>query len=190
MLKLIKSKNDSFSEIYEDMKCQFPQNELNAFAVYENLLKKEVYGLYKAFDGENAVGYCLMCTDDENSVLWLEFIAVFEQFHSMGYGKKIFSNLADNFSGFKGIYLEVESPDALLPNTLRRIKFYESLGAVKIDCSYFLPNYDGCIPLDLYFLPFGDFVPNKEMTFDTINKVFEAIHSHHSHLGEVLEKIK
>ena len=88
----------------------------------------------------------------------------------------IFDSLINQFNTYKGIYLEVEKADESVINTIRRINFYKSLGAKKLDINYFYPNKDGCIELDLYFLPFCKAeLPLKEVSFRVIKDVFNAV---------------
>ncbi len=190
MLKLVKSDINNFNEIYEDMLLQFPKSELQDFCVYENLLKKGDYLLFLAKDDGKNIGYFLLFEDKPNNSLWLDYIAVFKSFHSKGYGKTIFSLLKDSLSTYNGVYLEVEKPDQEKPDTIRRISFYENLGAKKLDCEYYYPNKDGCIPLDLYFLAFGENgLPKCDQVKDTIRMVFDSLHCHLEHVNEVFDKI-
>lgn len=182
---------DIFDDIYCDMKRQFPLQELKNRESFDKLLSDGKYCLYCAFDGECRVGYFLVFKDSMS--LWLDYIAIFKEHHSKGYGHKIFDLMKQFFAeDFNGIYLEVEKPDEREPNTLRRIKFYESLGAKKLDIDYFYPNKDGYIPMDLYFMPFktGLSMPDKTAVKSTIKTAFSALHGDIPHVREVFEKIK
>lgn len=172
------------------MTAQFPQSELQSYETYLALLKSEKYCFFKALDDQKEVGYCLLYKEDSKDFLWLDYIAVFKEFHSCGYGKKIISDLALNFPQYKGVYLEVEKPDDEAPDTIRRIRFYENLGAQRLDIVYFYPNAQDCVALDLYFLPFNSPVPSSKEAIEAVTCAFGALHSHLPHYKEVLKKIK
>ncbi|MBS4759245.1 MAG: GNAT family N-acetyltransferase [Clostridium sp.] len=191
MVNLVKSNVYEFQSVYQDMLEQFPESELNEFLVYERLLKSNSYELYLVADENKCVGYVMIYRSEDKRIVWLDYIAVFKQFHSNGYGRKIIKQLLLTFKGYNGIFLEVEKPDENNPNTIRRINFYKNLGAKKLDCIYFYPNKNGCVPLDLYFIPTGEgyIFPSKKETHCVIKDVFSTIHSHHRHLNDVLKKI-
>src|SRR5699024_9863607 len=121
----------------------------------------DFYHLYVVEDDNDAVAYVLLYKDELSGFLWIDYIAVFPEYYSKGYGRKIIAELKNTFSKSKGVYFEVEKPDTNSPDTLRRIKFYTSCGVKKLDCEYFYPNKDGCLPMDLYFLPIKNEVLSK-----------------------------
>lgn len=191
MFELKKCDTAKFKNIYFDMKKQFPQNELKDFDSIERLLKNDNYSLYIASENSVDCGYCLVYENKESRFLWLDYIAVFEECQCKGYGRKILEAIQDNSCDFDGIYLEVEKPDINDNNTFRRIRFYESLGAVKLDCNYFYPNKDGCLAMDLYYMPFTPkgVVPVYEDRMNAIRYTFSCIHSDYTHVNEILRKI-
>lgn len=191
VFELAKSDTAKFKNIFLDMKKQFPQSELKDFEAFKRLLNGNNYSLYIALDNSVDCGYCLLYENKKSKFLWLDYIAVLEKYHCKGYGQRILEFIKNNFSDFDGIYLEVEKPDINDINTFRRIKFYESLGAVKLDCRYFYPNKDGCIAMDLYYMPFTPkgTVPVSEDVMNAIKHVLSSIHSDYAHLDEVLNKI-
>ena len=58
-------------------------------------------------------------------------------------------------------------------NKYRRIKFYEALGAKKLDIDYVYPNDQGGYPMDLYYL--GKNIP--ENITEDIKYIFKILHS-------------
>ncbi len=190
-IDLKKENKDFFNTVYKDMLEQFPKTELKSFENFMNLLSTDKYRLYSAWAENTAVGYFILFVDCEQKTLWLDYIAVLKKYHSRGYGHKIFEKLKKYFAkDFNGIYLEVEKPDETNINTIRRIKFYESMSAKKLDIKYFYPNENGALPMDLYFLPFNrDKVPQKEEIINTIQKVFCSIHSDFKGLDKILAQI-
>lgn len=191
MINLKKENKDFFYTVYKDMQEQFPKSELKSFERFMELFSSDNYCLYSAWADDKAVGYFIVFIDCENKNLWLDYVAVLKKYHSRGFGHKIFEILKKYFSkDFNGIYLEVEKPDEANINTIRRIKFYESMNAKKLDIKYFYPNDDGALPMDLYFLPFKqDKVPPKEEVINTIQIVFGSIHSDCKELDTILTQI-
>lgn len=191
MVDLKKENKDFFKIAYKDMREQFPKSELKNFDIFMRLLSTDNYCIYSASTNNSIVGYFIVFKDNDTNNLWLDYIAVMKQYHSRGYGHQIFEKIKKYFANdYNGIYLEVEKPDKARPNTIRRIKFYESLNAHKLDIRYFYPNEEGCLPMDLYFLPFKEMnIPAKNKITGTIQKVFLSIHSDCKHLDNILSKI-
>lgn len=167
--------NDNFSHIYSDMLTQFPKSELKSKEHFEKLLKTPSYKAYTIKICGVSAGYVVMFVDKKNKTLWLDYIAVFKEQHSKGYGTRIFEIIKEEFSDFFGIWLEVEKPDDEVLDTLRRIKFYKKLGARLVCENYIYPNNDGGLPMDLYFLPFCNGNCEEKM-HDCIKEVFNVVH--------------
>ena len=188
-MKLVLSSNDDFFDIYSDMKIQFPVSELNEYSVYHHLLLSDKYKLYLAKENGKIIGYILLCDLIKEKFLWIDYISVFKTYQSQGYGQKIFKCLSEKYNSYKGVYLEVEKPNEYDLMSLRRIKFYKKLGAIKLDFEYFYPNKSGCIPMDLYYLPICLKQVCNEEAYEIIKKIFNSIHSHHKHMYDVLNRI-
>lgn len=191
MLSLQISDTNNFEDIYKDMLLQFPQNELKTFEVFFKLLSDKTlnYKLLLAKDNEKVIGYCLLYFDNEQNTIWIEYIAIYKEFHSFGYGSKIFETLKNTYKDYLGVYLEVEKANEDNINTLRRIKFYTRLGAKKIDCVYFYPNKEGCLEMDLYFIPFKEKMPDNQSIKTAIENIFSNLHSEIAHRNDVLKQI-
>ena len=191
MIHLKKENKDFFKTVYNDMLEQFPKSELKSFETFMQLLSMDNYHIYSASTDDIIVGYFIVFMDNEHKSLWLDYIAVLKKYHSRGFGHKIFENLKNYFvKDFNGIYLEVEKPDETNINTIRRIKFYESLNAQKLGIKYFYPNENGFLPMDLYFLPFNQVkIPEQKEIINTIQKVFRSIHTDCNDLDSILSKI-
>lgn len=181
---------NNFNTFFQDMLLQFPESELKTYETFLGLLKKDSYKLLSALDDEESVGYVIYFDDNQNKILWLDYIAVYKSFHSKGYGMKILEALKLRYKDYKGIYLEVEKPNANEINTIRRIKFYTNLGAQKLCLNYFYPNKNGSLPMDLYFMPLSySKLPDKEETLSCIQSVFNKLHCDIKHIDEVISKI-
>ncbi len=189
-LILKKADPNIFDFVYSDMKKQFPVSELKDYDAFVNLLEKTNYELLLAKMDNITIGYVIVAKDNINKVIWLDYIAILEDFHGKGYGSLIMLNLKKYYSDYNGCYLEVEKPDLTCNNTLRRIKFYKNLGAVKLDIDYYYPNKDGMLPMDLYFIAYNNFSPGKLFTQSVINNIFMLLHKNIIHYQEVLSKIK
>lgn len=174
-----KVKTENFEHIYQDMIMQFPACELKDYEEFRCLLNHNVLVCNAVFDGENEVGYVIYAILKNNNI-WLDYIAIKKEFQSKGYGRKIFE-LINN------CYLEVEKPNEDDINTLRRIKFYKSLGAKKLDLDYIYPNKDGGVKMDLYYL--GEKIPSKITINSDIKYVFNTLHSDIHNLDKILKKI-
>lgn len=183
-------KSDKFDDIYSDMCTQFPRVELKTYQRFRELFNNPCYELYVAKSKEKPAGYVIFFNDVETKTIWVDYIAVFKEFHSQGFGHKIFSALKSYFCNLYGCWLEVEKPSEKDINTLRRIKFYKSLGAVKTSCNYLYPNENGYLPMDLYFMPFGDKVFHFEKEkYTAIENAFSTLHSELGHTDDILKLI-
>ena len=189
-LILKKADPNIYDFVYSDMKKQFPESELKDYDVFINLLNKIDYELLLAKINNSTVGYVIVAKDNINKVIWLDYIAILQDFHSKGYGSLIISNLKKYYPDYNGCYLEVEKPDLTCNNTLRRIKFYKNLGAEKLNIDYYYPNKDGMLPMDLYFISYNNFSPNRLFSQSVINNIFMLLHKNIIHYQEVLSKIK
>lgn len=183
MLELKISKNYKF--VYDDMLDQFPSNELKP---YENFVKNfgNNYILYEIFDNRN-IGYIVLF--EYLDYIFIDYIAIYKEFQSQGYGSLILEKLKDIFKQKKGLLLEVEKEDINNSNTKRRISFYKKNGAELVNINYLYPNKNGYFPMDLYFIPYR----LKELNFSElkyfIKGLFDTVHSDIEHREEVLSKI-
>ena len=79
------------------------------------------------------------------------------------------------------MFVEVEIPgenQATRDQQIRRVNFYERLGARRLNIPYKLPTNDGGFPMYLYFRPSSNAhrLP-KEQIQAAIEEVFQFIHS-------------
>ena len=188
-LTLKESKN--FDVIFEDMQKQFPPEELKDIDSFKNLLTKTDYKLFILEDNSQLIGYIIFLENKQTNTIWIDYIAILQNFHSMGYGSEIFHIIKNTLKSIKGCYLEVEKPNSTDINTLRRIKFYTNLGAKKLNINYIYPNKFGGFPMDLYFMPFNKtYFPSKEEILNVIKHSFSTIHSDIENIKEIFSKIK
>ena len=191
MFYIKKAGIEEFIEIYNKyLLVQFPQAELKKLEDFIKLLSDEKcgYRFYVAKNDDITVGYTLFYEGCD--FIWIDYIAVLPQFYSGGFGRKIIKSFENTFNIVKGLYFEVEKPDEADINTIRRIKFYNSCGAEKLDCNYFYPTADGALAMDLYFLPVNkDTALTKKDLLKDISEVFGKLHFMCPKTSEILEKI-
>ncbi len=174
--------------VYPDMQQQFPPEERKPLPLLEQLISQKCYDLVVAYDNSVPVGYLLLCPTPQK-IVWLDYIAVFPQKHSNGYGTEMLQQLSSVYPTALGCLLEVEQVDPATPNTLRRIRFYESLGCQKYPFYYALPTPDGSFPMDLYLLPWRATAPDAEDIKGAILYAFNTIHQDIAHRGQIYQKI-
>ena len=175
---------DDFEFVYQDMTKQFPPCELKSYNRFHELFQS---GVYKLFLCE--YGYMLAVEEKTTNTLWLDYFAVFKQFHSQGKGSEIMRKFIEYFSDFTGCYLELEQPDGAVPDTLRRIKFYEKFGAYNLILNYFYPSKNAPYPMELYFLPFCDKKPDNKTVLLSVKNVFKILHTDVPNLDDFLHRI-
>lgn len=172
---------NNFINIYKDLCKQFPPEELKSYERFIELINSGADRVKIVTENSTNVGYVIFAEISDS--LWLDYIAIFKEYHSKGYGSRILTSLSDEFK--KGIYLEVEKPDEDEPNTLRRIKFYTNLGAKKLDYDYFYPAKNKPFPMDLYYLPYNGKLPvNVEKD---VKKLYSLLHSDIEYLNNYIK---
>ena len=185
MFKLVYSENYKF--VYSDMVKQFPVDELKSYQDFVDKFSKD-YCLYEFYDNELLVGYVVLFIDSE--YLFIDYIAIFKEFHSKGYGTKILKTLKDMFEFQKeGCFFEVEKEVESSPNTIKRVNFYKKNGAVCLNINYLYPNRDGYLPMDLYYIPYNEQLPQLSKIKAFVNNLFNKVHFDIEHKEEVFDKI-
>lgn len=168
-LNRIKKECD-FALLYEDMKGQFPIFELKSYEHFLSYLKNPNYYILKWED----YGYILIL--DVFDYIWVDYLAIFKKYHSMGFGSKILDSLKENFKNKNGIIFEVEKVDENNINTIRRQNFYIKNGAKRLDINYIFPNKEGGLNMDLFYIKLKETSPNKSLLFDIIKNIFSSLH--------------
>lgn len=178
-----------FEEIYKDMLEQFASYELKTEEKFRKLLATKEYLGRAIFCGKDIVGYVFYL--QKGNYIWIEYLAILKKYHSQGFGSSLFDSLKNVFTEAKGCFLEVELPNPDVPNTLRRIAFYERLGALLLDVDYIFPHDEIHLPMRLYFMPFGDsqVLPSRQESFDMIKKLFDLVHNEVRKKDKIYNKI-
>lgn len=184
-IEIVEGTNNDLKEVYARFKKDFAADERKDYEHLEVLMAKRKYKLlmarHKVFN--EIIGYAFVYKDDQHKVLWLDYMAIDNKFQNAGYGTLLFNKIAEsNQEGIQGIFMEVEKPDSedelRREDQLRRIQFYERLGAQRLNFNYKLPTNNGGFPMVLYFRPSPQvkLLP-KEQIKETIASAFEYIHS-------------
>ena len=145
-----------FDRVYEDMKLQFPSEELKPKCAFKKMFSTGATKLMLAERGGSIVGYFIFhCIGD---IAMLDHIAVLKQFHSGGIGTAIIDAIRCHYPELKGMFLEVEPVNPSDPQTVRRAAFYKKCGLYKVDVNYLMPAPDKkTVPMDVWFLNSSSF---------------------------------
>lgn len=187
-MKLVETKNVNPAQFYNCLKEYFPTSELKEKNALSTILQNKNYKVFNIISDNLQCGYFSFFELPDNTI-WLDYFAVNKESQSKGIGTETFKLMKKEFS-YNGCYLEVEKKDEKYINTIRRVKFYENLGAQKLDVQYFYPNISGALSMDLYFMPFqnGINLPEKSVIIRNIEKVFENIHFDIEHRHKVFQQ--
>ncbi len=166
---------DDFSQIYNDMLLQFPKEELKTYEEFIGLLKySPEYKVFHINADKDAVGYAAWLIDEEMKFLWLDYIAIYKNFHSCGFGSKSIKNFIKNYSSFKYCFFEVEKP--LTEQAIKRQKFYKNLGCQNTGMRYFFPNNYKELEMDLLYYSISGEKPDNAYINSAVRKVHKIIH--------------
>ena len=125
--KLSKILKEEFAPVYSDMTGQFPVEELKTYEHFLKYFDNDNYCFYMADD----IGYILFANID--NYIWVDYLAVFEKYRSMGFGSKILDLIKKEFKNYNGIFFEVEKVDENKINTIKRKNFYIKNDVYPID---------------------------------------------------------
>lgn len=175
-------------KIYCDLNKQFSPEELKEYDEIKQLIKDTKYELYIAKDNNEIIGYTIIARI--GAIIWLDYLAVLKDFQGHGYGSKILKKLKEKNAETKGCLLEVEKPNQIEENTIRRINFYKKFGAKKLEINYLYPTKTGGFPMDLYYIPYkvGSTPTNKEIKI-IIKNLFTLLHSNIPKLDKIYNAI-
>jgi len=188
-MQLVEDKNININALYKSLETQFPKSELKEKSVFEKILQNKNYKVFNIVSNDLVCGYFTFLEFSDNTI-WIDYFAINKSCQSKGFGTAAF-NLMKTMPVYKGCYLEVEKASIKDINTIRRIRFYENLGAIKLDINYLYPNVYGNLPMNLYFMPFGKFlgIPDKQQIIKNIEYAFENIHFDIAHRHKLLADI-
>lgn len=187
-MQILENKNPNIEKLYTKIQEQFPPSEIKEKSVFEKIIKTSGCKIYDILYENKICGFFTFCELNNKTIL-IDYFAINKEFHSMGLGTKTFEKIKSDLP-YNGCYLEVEHPDPNEINTIRRIKFYENLGAKEIKIPYIYPNKNGGLPMKLYFMPFkNNYIPTIEQTEKNIHLAFEKLHFDINNKNEIYNKI-
>ncbi len=188
-MQLIEKTHVNLDILYSELQKQFPQSELKEKNIFTEILELPNYKIFDIVNEEGInCGYFTFLELPDKTIL-VDYIAIFKEFHSKGYGSKTFECIKTELS-YQGCYLEVEKENPQDINTIRRINFYKKLGAKLLDINYIYPNIEGGLPMDLYFMPFKqDYFPKKDKILANIRFAFQKLHFDISKTAEIFNRI-
>jgi GNAT superfamily N-acetyltransferase len=196
-IEIIEGSINDLENVYPRFTTYFASDELKSYQHLKLLMSKMNYKLLLAKDPiiDEIVGYAFIYEFDRLQAIWLDYMAIENQYRGSGYGTLLFKKLTKwKQNRIRGLFIEVEIPEGnegiTGVNQLKRIRFYERLGAEKLPISYQLPTDDGGLPMYLYFWTSPDVKHlSKEQIQEAIAEVFTFIHSDIKHRDDILKKI-
>jgi GNAT superfamily N-acetyltransferase len=192
-IELLEGSIDDLKFVYKRFEREFAAKERKDYQHLISLINGGKYKLFLAKDRglNHIVGYAFVYKIDYPLALWLDYIAIDVPYQNLGYGTLLFNKIIEYCSEFLGLFLEVEIPDKEnfgFIQQLRRIKFYERLGARKLAIHYKCPTVHDGLPMYLYFWPSPcTLMLHKEQIQAAITAVFDDVHSDQPYRSEVLK---
>ncbi|MDF2854570.1 MAG: hypothetical protein K0Q87_421 [Neobacillus sp.] len=195
-IEIMEGSLEELKTLYPRLQADFAADELKDYEHLKMLVTQKNYKFMLAkhkFSSE-IIGYAFVYEIAYVNALWLDYIAIVSEFRNGGYGTIFFNKIVEyKPEGNLGLFIEVEIPEeaegATRVEQLRRIRFYERLGAKRLSINYELPTKNGGFPMNLYFRPsLTTQVLPKEYIKEAILSAFETIHSDVSGKEEILDK--
>ncbi|MED4226481.1 GNAT family N-acetyltransferase [Neobacillus cucumis] len=173
---------DDLTFIYQHFINDFAIDELKNYEQLELLITRKNYKLLLVKDrtSKEIVGYAFIYELEHLNAIWLDYMAIINKFRNRSYGTLLFDKITHYKENGLGVFIEVEIPEEGHNKEiqLRRINFYERLGAKCLPIDYEFPTKNGGFPMYLYFKPASN---NQQLTKNLIQKavieVFENIHT-------------
>jgi GNAT superfamily N-acetyltransferase len=195
-IEIIEGNLSDLKNIYEIFKTDFAAEEIKNYEQLEFLMVKQNYKLLLAKDSNlnEFIGYAFIYELNHLDAIWLDYMAIYKPYRNSGYGTLLFNKIAQLKKGGMGIFIEVEIPEVntghTRENQLNRIRFYERLGAKRLNIPYELPTNDGGLPMYLYFKPSPSvqLLP-KETISEAIIEVFEKVHWDIENKDNILKRL-
>lgn len=192
-IELVDGGKHELKDVYQQFISDFAIVELKNYEQLEFLLCRKNYKLLLAKDItiNEIVGYAFIYELKQLNAIWLDYIAVIKKYRNQGYGTVFFNEISHYNEDGLGVFIEVEIPEEShnKKNQLRRIKFYERLGAKKLHLPYLFPTNNGGFPMFLYFRPSSNIrkLP-KKLIQEAVTDVFENIHTDVKNRENILRK--
>lgn len=146
----------------------FPENEVKPLSSMYGLMDKSCYDPIIFSDNGNSIGYALMAKVPDSDFMLLDYLEIFSEYRSLGYGGKILSFLKEIYPD-KTIYIESENPVFYedKEKCIRRLKFYENNGCR--DTNVYSRIWDA----DYKNLYLSKRAPSLSENISAINRIYE-----------------
>ncbi len=147
-----------------------------------DLLRRGQYRIFSVHSQETGAyaAYLMGYPVEGERYFFLDFFAVDPAFRGGGLGKWTLLTLGAML-GVDGLFFELEIPgEAAQPHdeSVRRIAFYDRLGAHRLPVEYALMHADGSLfPMYFYYLPFAGGVPDRSSVKEAIAVAYDYTYS-------------
>ncbi len=193
-IEIVEGGLEDLKVVYERFKQDFDADERKDFHQLETLIRMKNYKLLlgKFEESGGFIGYAFVFELEKIDALWLDYLAIHPEFQNDGFGTLFFQKIANSNMNKIGIFTEVEIPEIgeARETKIRRIHFYERMGAKKLKTRYIFPSNNGGLPMYLYFTPADNVkILPKESIKEAITAVFDTIHSDAENRKKILDKI-
>lgn len=185
-----------FKYVYNCMVKEFPLEELKD---KDQMLHLLIAGRYKLFvlrfkhriQGDNGmIGYAIAYTNEENTMMFLDYLNVLASYQNCGYGGTFLKLLRKSLSkNGHGIVFEIEPSNNVDDIKSRRKRFYLRNGASQLEVNYKLPIKGGdSIDMELMCMPCEaiDYI-DKKIIQDFVKEAISTIHSDYTHTSAVID---
>lgn len=177
-----------FEIIYNDMLNQFPKCELKTFDFFLKLFNSSNYKCELFKINNQNIGYVSYYLSD---FIWVDYLAVFKNFQSKGFGTQILNCLFNKYKNLNGAYFEVELENEKDLNSQKRMQFYKKkIKCVETNTKYFLPNNFELFEMKLLYKPLNLKSLDNEMILNNIKETFSVLYSYITNVEEIYDKIK
>ena len=120
------------NRIYDKYITLFSKEEQRDWKTIKVAYQNGIEEFYAIYDDNNLIGF-FMLERINDYPYYLDYIAIFSEYQSKGYGSISIKALLEKIIKDKGLIGEIEKVDEQDPTTLRRWKFYDKLGFKKYD---------------------------------------------------------
>ena len=149
---------DDLDAIYESYALEFPENERKTKYQLQQLMIRGAYLMLIAEEHAedhaiHRIGFACLYVPQNEDFIWLDYLVIERAYQSKGYGSKFFDEMMRMWSDRKGMFIEIEIPEGDDINQVRRIAYYEKLGAKRLPITYHLPTEVNDMAMYLYFKP-------------------------------------
>ncbi|MBI4980910.1 GNAT family N-acetyltransferase [Candidatus Woesearchaeota archaeon] len=169
-VKLNHPDSQEFREAWEIYESSFPLDERRALGLQKELIKNKLYHFFIAL--KNKVLVAIITDWDLGNFLFVEHLAVKEEFRGKGIGTKLLKEYTSKNK--QKMVLEVERPDNELAR--KRIRFYERIGFKLNTFDYLQPSLGkDKNPVPLFLMTYPDKINNSEFS-STRKKIHTIVH--------------